>query len=243
MRVFNKHGRPSLGGALSLIVSKTRDITLQIHDPMHLYAAHKTADISCETWKGIQMPKNNVVILGALLVVSGFQPALADTGHGHDAKTEMDTSTDMTTDTGQMGMMDDDQMGMMADKQMSMDMDMMEMMARMMQMHRAMMVGQNAMGMMGQGMMPGSDQQALGPDMEVNLQEYDADGDGSLTLEEFEALHMQTLREQMVDRFQDLDADGDGQVSQEEITQAEQRTSTMQAMNSGSGSDGHHGEN
>ena len=49
------------------------------------------------------------------------------------------------------------------------------------------------------------------------LAEFDRDGDGSLSLEEFEGLWMAVMRERMVDRFQALDADGDGSVTSEEF--------------------------
>ncbi|MFW8595040.1 calcium-binding protein [Cribrihabitans neustonicus] len=59
------------------------------------------------------------------------------------------------------------------------------------------------------------------------LQEYDADGSGSLSLAEFETFHSALIREQMVDRFQHLDADGDGAVTEAEISA---QTSRMQEM-------------
>jgi EF hand len=49
------------------------------------------------------------------------------------------------------------------------------------------------------------------------LAEFDADGDGSLSLEEYQALWMEAMRERMVDRFQSHDDDGDGLVTAEEF--------------------------
>jgi Ca2+-binding EF-hand superfamily protein len=49
------------------------------------------------------------------------------------------------------------------------------------------------------------------------LTEFDANGDGSLSLEEYQALWMEAMRERMVDRFQAHDDDGDGQVTVEEF--------------------------
>jgi hypothetical protein len=49
------------------------------------------------------------------------------------------------------------------------------------------------------------------------LSRFDADGDQSLTLAEYQALWLEAMRERMVDRFQHLDADGDGQVTSEEF--------------------------
>lgn len=64
--------------------------------------------------------------------------------------------------------------------------------------------------------------------LEGRLSEYDADGDGSLSIEEFEALHSAMIREHMVDRFQHLDNDGDGEVTAEEITAPADRMQRMQ---------------
>ncbi len=46
---------------------------------------------------------------------------------------------------------------------------------------------------------------------------FDGDGDQSLTLQEYEQLWLDAMRERMVDRFQDLDADGDAKVTAEEF--------------------------
>ena len=52
---------------------------------------------------------------------------------------------------------------------------------------------------------------------QAKLTEFDRDGDGSLTLEEYQALWLDAMRERMVDRFQDHDDDGDGMVTAEEF--------------------------
>ena len=49
------------------------------------------------------------------------------------------------------------------------------------------------------------------------LAEFDQNGDGSLSLEEYQALWMDAMRERMVDRFQAHDDDGDGMVTAEEF--------------------------
>ena len=49
------------------------------------------------------------------------------------------------------------------------------------------------------------------------LTEFDQNGDGSLTLEEYEALWLDAMRERMVDRFQAHDDDGNGLVTAEEF--------------------------
>jgi Ca2+-binding EF-hand superfamily protein len=51
------------------------------------------------------------------------------------------------------------------------------------------------------------------------LAEFDENGDGSLTLEEFQALWLSVMRERMVDSFQALDDDGDAVVTLEEYVE------------------------
>ena len=46
---------------------------------------------------------------------------------------------------------------------------------------------------------------------------FDADADKALTLQEYEQLWLDAMRERMVDRFQALDADGDSKVTAEEF--------------------------
>ncbi len=52
---------------------------------------------------------------------------------------------------------------------------------------------------------------------QAKLAEFDRDGNGSLSLEEYQALWMDAMRERMVDRFQGHDDDGDGMVTAEEF--------------------------
>lgn len=59
------------------------------------------------------------------------------------------------------------------------------------------------------------------------LNAYDADGNGTLSLNEFETMHMAHIREMTVDRFQAFDADGDGQVTSEEISRPADRMQRM----------------
>lgn len=49
------------------------------------------------------------------------------------------------------------------------------------------------------------------------IAEADANGDGVLSLEEYEAVWAKATRERMVDQFQAHDADGDGSVTAEEF--------------------------
>jgi hypothetical protein len=51
------------------------------------------------------------------------------------------------------------------------------------------------------------------------LAEFDTNSDGSLTLEEYQALWLSVMREHMVDRFQALDDDGDAVVTVEEYVE------------------------
>jgi EF hand len=52
---------------------------------------------------------------------------------------------------------------------------------------------------------------------QAKLAEFDADGSGSLNLEEYQALWLDAMRERMVDQFQSHDDDGDGLVTVEEF--------------------------
>ena len=52
---------------------------------------------------------------------------------------------------------------------------------------------------------------------QAQLAEFDADGNGSLDLEEYQALWLDAMRERMVDQFQAHDDDGDGMVTAEEF--------------------------
>ena len=78
------------------------------------------------------------------------------------------------------------------------------------------------MGSMGSGMMGGAVDSAFDTDgdgtvspeemragLAAQLKEYDADGNGVLSIAEFETLNSATIRNLMVDRFQALDEDGE----------------------------------
>lgn len=71
--------------------------------------------------------------------------------------------------------------------------------------------------MMGAGMATAPEPEAARTAMLDRLSGFDADGDGSLSLTEFEALHAAMIRETTVDRFQHLDADGDGRITETEM--------------------------
>jgi Ca2+-binding EF-hand superfamily protein len=72
------------------------------------------------------------------------------------------------------------------------------------------------------------------------LATFDTDGDGTLSLAEFEAMHAAMIRPIMVDRFQALDEDGDGRVTADEMTAPAdqmQRMMQMRARIGGAGSE------
>lgn len=114
--------------------------------------------------------------------------------------------------------------------------DMMSMMKRM---HAKMMKG----GMMDGGMMGGAFMRSFDADhdgkvapdelrtgLSEGLSEFDTDGNGVLSIDEFEAFHSARIREMMVDRFQMLDADGDGEVTEAEMEAPAARMERMQRM-------------
>ena len=98
---------------------------------------------------------------------------------------------------------------------------------------RAMMDGSMMRMMMGGGMMGAPAPGAALKMMQDRLAEFDADGDGTLSLAEFETLHAAMIREQTVDRFQHLDADGDGRITTDEMIAPARRMEMRGKMNSG----------
>ncbi|WP_282048251.1 calcium-binding protein [Sulfitobacter mediterraneus] len=100
------------------------------------------------------------------------------------------------------------------------------------------MIDRNIMKMMmGPGMMGMPSAEDASATMQSRLTEFDANGDGGLSLSEFEALHGAMIREAMVDRFQHLDADGDGKVSNSEMAAPAERMK-MRSQMSGKPMDG-----
>lgn len=180
--------------------------------------------------------------LALTIVVSTTGAAFADAAHHVDGKdgsevTAVQGSEGMGADAGPMNMMG--QGSMMQGNHHEMMQDMMKMM---MKMHGGMMgagMGQmgadGQMGMMDQDMMSlmrgpmmgqfnsdaDGDGTISGDEAHGQLQSMhtnaDTNGDGALTLEEFEVLHSEMIRSMMVDRFQHLDTDGDGMVTTGEM--------------------------
>ena len=52
---------------------------------------------------------------------------------------------------------------------------------------------------------------------DAQLKKYDRDGDGTLSLEEYQALWLDAMRPRMVRQFQANDADGNGRITTEEF--------------------------
>jgi Ca2+-binding EF-hand superfamily protein len=77
--------------------------------------------------------------------------------------------------------------------------------------------------------------QEMREQMQAKLTEYDSDGDGTLSISEFETLHTAMIREKMVDKFQHLDADGDGAITSDEMTAPAKKMERMQKMRSSMG--------
>ena len=149
-----------------------------------------------------------VAAIGAAVAI----PVLADANHGAGEQR-------FGAWAGQMG-----QMG--AGAMMDGDMGQMMGMMQMMQGHQGGMVGHGFAGPGGMGHMQGAfdadnDGTVTPDELRAGLLEalstYDADGNGMLSLDEFETMHTAHIREMTVDRFQVLDADGDGQVTAEEM--------------------------
>ena len=169
--------------------------------------------------------KRLVFAIAAITAIGAAIPALADANHGR--------GEDRTGESkGGMGQMDPGSM---------MGGNMGQMM-RMMQMMHGGQAGMKGGGMMGGGMMGGADhlQKIFDADKDGTvtpeelrtglldaLKTYDADGNGTLSLGEFETMHAAHIRETTVDRFQAFDADGDGQVTAEEIAAPAERMQHM----------------
>lgn len=180
----------------------------------------------------------NFLLAATVLAASAIGgAAIADTNYGHWGQPGPSDRAGMKMKVGS---------GMMG--------DMSNMMGMMQHMHGHTMGGGMMGGMgpiggmmggagpMGGGMMRMLDADgAMTPEelrtqLQARLAEFDSDGDGTLSISEFEALHSATIREMMVDRFQHLDADGDGTVTAEEMTAPADWMERMWKMREGFGS-------
>lgn len=146
--------------------------------------------------------------LAAATVLGGA--AFAQSNHGHGDKAGKINSQGMMMQGG----------GMMG--------DMSEMQGMMQRMHENM---TQMMDADGDGTVTPEEMRAM---MQAKLTENDADGNGSLSIKEFETLHSAMMRNMMVDRFQHLDADGDGAVTPEEMMAPAAMMERMQKMQGGS---------
>jgi Ca2+-binding EF-hand superfamily protein len=156
---------------------------------------------------------NRRIILAATVLAATAigSVAFADSNHGHQGQPGSNDRQGMMMQDGGLGMM-----GIMQ------------------RMHGSMMDG----GMMqmfdadGDGTVTPEE---LRTQLQAKLAEYDGNGDGLLSIAEFEILHSAMIREAMVDRFQYLDANGDGAVTAEEMTAPATKMERMQMMRAGQG--------
>ncbi len=185
------------------------------------------------------MKRKFALVVGVLAATGLALPALAAGQHGKGA--QMQGQQSMMPGMDQQGMMQGAQGGMMSG-QMGPGMmgDHAGMMQMMMKMHGHM------RGMHGHGMMGGKWLAALDADedgklsqteitegLKARMEAHDADGDGNLSIDEFEALHSGMIRETMVDRFQHFDANGDGSVTQGEIEKGAKQKARKHGMKAG----------
>lgn len=173
---------------------------------------------------------NRIMLLAATVLAATAVggAAFAESDHGHKGQPGQNDREGMTMQEDNPGMMD----GMSG------------MMGMMQRMHGDMM-GDGMMGGKGPlgGMMMMFDAdgdgvvttEELRAGLQAKLTEYDTDGDGSLSIAEFEPLHSAMVRKMMVRRFQHLDTDGDGSVTAEEMTAPADKMERMQKMRANQG--------
>lgn len=142
--------------------------------------------------------------------------------HGHGPRTSEQRFM------GQSGMM---QGGMMHGGMMQGGM--MPMHQQMMAMHKGMMQGGGMMGPHFRALLDTNEDGEIKPAearaaLAKLLSENDANGDDTLDIAEFEALHNRMIREIMVDRFQYLDSDGDGFITTAEMLAPAKKIEKMQ---------------
>ena len=166
------------------------------------------------------MKRTFTLAAGAIAATLMALPALAAGQHGSSAQ--------MQGHEG--GMMQGAPGGMMGDHA--------GMMQMMMKMHGQMMGGMHGKGMMGGNWLAVLDmdedgrpsESEIAEGLKARMQAHDVNGDGNLSIDEFEALHSGMIRETMVDRFQHLDANGDGVVTTGEIEKGAKTMSPKHGM-------------
>ena len=160
------------------------------------------------------MKRTFTLAAGAIAATLMALPALAAGQHGSSAQMQ-----------GHQGGMMGDHAGMMQ---------------MMMKMHGQMMGGMHGKGMMGGNWLAVLDmdedgrpsESEIAEGLKARMQAHDVNGDGNLSIDEFEALHSGMIRETMVDRFQHLDANGDGVVTTGEIEKGAKTMSPKHGMKS-----------
>lgn len=163
--------------------------------------------------------------LALSMATAGYAAADSQHGHGNGSPMNNENSPDRQADMMQ------DMMRMMMPMMTRMHGQMMGAgpgsgMAMMDDDMMRMMMGPDMMGRMVDAPEPGALRAALAG----RLSEFDANGDGSLSLTEFEALHAAMIRETTVDRFQLLDADGDARITETEMGAPARRMEMRRGM-------------
>lgn len=169
-------------------------------------------------------PKLVSALIAAGLVSSA---SIAVAGHGKMSTGGMSGMSNMKDNAGSMTSGASDaggSMGDMSDMMKNMG-DMMKMMSEMRQ-RKGGMDHQGSMGFAHVGDISKFDANEDGDvsatelehGLMEELQTFDADKNGSLSIAEFETLHAARIRKAMVDHFQHLDEDGDGSVTMNEMT-------------------------
>lgn len=176
------------------------------------------------------MKRTFTLAAGAIAATLMALPALAAGQHGSGAQMQ----------GHQGGMMQDQQNNIMQGAPGGMMGDHAGMMQMMMKMHGQMMGGMHGKGMMGGNWLAVLDmdedgrpsESEIAEGLKARMQAHDVNGDGNLSIDEFEALHSGMIRETMVDRFQHLDANGDGTVTTGEIEKGAKTMSPKHGMKS-----------
>lgn len=160
------------------------------------------------------MTRNTIIVAAVLATTAIGGAAFAASDHGHGGKPGQGDVHGMMMQGGGAGMMGHKG-------------DMSGMMGMMQRMHGNMM---EMMDTDGDGKVTPVEMREM---MQAKLTENDSDGNGSLSIDEFEALHSAMMRGMMVDRFQHLDADGDGAVTSEEMMAPAAKMERMNKMREG----------